>query len=580
MKIARTGAMVNFKQRIRFMTGARSSVALLVAAATGAVLFMVVAGAFVYSNTRSLISSGQWVQHTQEVLSSLQRVSLLVERIEYRSRLYTLTTNEEQLARARASANQLETSLVHLKVLVADNAYQAKNLESLNSCAENLIRSANSFTVKSELSANQLQLCQQAIGLMMDQEQLLLQERSKGRERNSFTSIGTEVAFVALSLISLVVLFGFLLRDVLLRQKFGLQTTLANERLANTVNALEDRAHESELLTSARDELQLCVDVQQVYQSAVNSFSRLLAGTSGSLCMINNSRQMVEVVSSWKSLKEGENQERMVEDFSPPESCCGLRSGQPRWRKPGVSEIHCTHFSGAPPDRYLCKPIVAHGNTLGMLYVYCVSEKEANAVRQRMDGLRQLVQLTGMAIATLNLRTKLENQSIRDSLTGLFNRHFMQISLERELSRAARRKQALAVFMMDLDHFKKFNDTYGHAAGDTVLKAVSEIFRSSIRNEDIACRYGGEEFTIMLPDVTHAVALERAESIRRGVAGLRVPLDKEVFAEFTISIGMALYPEDGETVDLLLRRADLALYKAKRSGRNQVAQYEASAMVG
>jgi diguanylate cyclase (GGDEF)-like protein len=296
--------------------------------------------------------------------------------------------------------------------------------------------------------------------------------------------------------------------------------------------------------------------------------------------MINNSRQMVEVVSSWRRSREGENQESAVEDFSPPESCCGLRSGQPRWRQPGVSEIHCTHFNGAAPDRYLCKPIVAHGNTLGMLYIHCDSEREVNAVNQRMDGLRQLLQLTGMAIATLNLRTKLENQSIRDSLTGLFNRHFMQISLERELSRAARRKQTLAVFMMDLDHFKKFNDTYGHAAGDTVLKAVSEIFRSSIRTEDIACRYGGEEFTIMMPDVTQAVAIERAESIRRAVASLRVPLDKENYAEFSISIGLALYPEDGETADLLLRRADLALYRAKRSGRNQVAQYEATALVG
>jgi diguanylate cyclase (GGDEF)-like protein len=195
-----------------------------------------------------------------------------------------------------------------------------------------------------------------------------------------------------------------------------------------------------------------------------------------------------------------------------------------------------------------------------------------------MDGLRQLVQLTGMAIATLNLRTKLENQSIRDSLTGLFNRHFMQISLERELARAARRRQTLAIFMLDLDHFKKFNDTFGHAAGDTVLKAVAEIFRSSIRTEDIACRYGGEEFTIMLPDVTPSVALDRAESIRRAVDNLRVPVEKEIYVEFTVSIGVALYPNDGDTADLLLRRADAALYRAKRSGRNQVAQYEATAM--
>jgi diguanylate cyclase (GGDEF)-like protein len=213
-----------------------------------------------------------------------------------------------------------------------------------------------------------------------------------------------------------------------------------------------------------------------------------------------------------------------------------------------------------------------------MLYVQCASDAVLTAVNLRMDGLRQLAQLTGMAIATLNLRTRLENQSIRDSLTGLFNRHFMQISLERELSRAARRKQTLAVFMLDLDHFKKFNDTFGHAAGDTVLKAVAEIFRSNIRTEDIACRYGGEEFTIMLPDVTPAIALERAESIRRAVASVHLPLDREVYSEFSISIGVALYPNDGETSELLLRRADMALYRAKRSGRNQVSQFEAVAM--
>jgi diguanylate cyclase (GGDEF)-like protein len=283
--------------------------------------------------------------------------------------------------------------------------------------------------------------------------------------------------------------------------------------------------------------------------------------------MINNSRQMVEVVSSWG--------ESAIEDFSPPESCCGLRSGQPRWRQPGVSEIHCNHFSGDAPDRYLCLPVAAHGNTLGVLFVQCADDPAVQLVHQTMDGLRQLLQLTGMAVATLNLRTKLENQSIRDGLTGLFNRHFMEISLERELSRASRRKQVLAVLMLDLDHFKRFNDTYGHAAGDTALRGIAEICRNSVRNEDITCRYGGEEFTIILPDVTTSVACERAESVRRAVASLTVPLELETLSDFSVSIGIAFYPGDGESADLLLRRADQALYRAKRSGRNQVVVYDA-----
>jgi diguanylate cyclase (GGDEF)-like protein len=567
--------MFKLKERLGFLTGPNSGVALLIAAAVGAVLFTILAGGLVFGNTRQLISSAGWVQHTQEVLASLQRVSLLTERIEYRSRLYNLTGNVEQLRRAQASGNQLETTLAHLNVLVADNSDQAGNLENLNACSRHLNQALSSFTQQSEISSSELQQCQQAIGLMTDREQTLLQERSKGSQRSSFTSISSEIVFVGLFLVALVVLFGFLLRHAVLRQKVGRETALANERLARTVNQLEDRAYESELLTTGRDELQLCVDVHQVYLSAANSFSRLLKGTSGSLCMINNSRQSVEVVSTWR---DG-GRESAMEDFQTPEACCGLRSGTARWRQPGQSEIHCTHFQGDAPEYYLCKPIVAHGNTIGMLYVQCDSPAEVALVNQRMDGLRQVVQLTGMAIAALNLRTKLENQSIRDGLTGLFNRHFMQISLEREVSRAARRKQTLAVFMLDLDHFKRFNDTFGHAAGDTALRSVAEVFRSNIRNEDIACRYGGEEFTIMMPDVPLTVALNRAETIRTAVANLRVPLDQETFADFSVSIGVAIYPDDGEEADQLLRRADLGLYRAKRSGRNQVAQYEQGAAV-
>jgi diguanylate cyclase (GGDEF)-like protein len=410
---------------------------------------------------------------------------------------------------------------------------------------------------------------------MTDHEQSLLKDRNTGKQRSSFNSIGMEIGFVVLSLITLVVMFGFLVRDAVLRQRIVKKTALTNERLASTVNELEDRAHESELLTAARDELGLCVEVHEVYKSAANSLSRLLAGTSGSLCMINNSRQLVEVVSSWES--GGRNS--AIVDFNPPESCCGLRSGQPRLRQPGVSEIQCNHFQSTPPERYLCKPIVAYGNTLGVLYVQIPDEATTSSISLHMDGPRQMVQLIGMAVATLNLRTTLENQSIRDSLTGLFNRRFMEISLERELSRAARHNHSLAVLMVDLDRFKTFNDTYGHAAGDTVLKAVAEVFRSCIRNEDIACRYGGEEFTIILPGATQETACARAEAIRQAVATLRVPLEQDVCGDFTVSIGVAFYPSDGDAADLLLSRADIALYRAKRLGRNQVSLFETAAPV-
>jgi diguanylate cyclase (GGDEF)-like protein len=195
-------------------------------------------------------------------------------------------------------------------------------------------------------------------------------------------------------------------------------------------------------------------------------------------------------------------------------------------------------------------------------------------VNARMDALRQLIQITALAIATLNLRTKLENQSISDALTGLFNRHFMQISLEREMVRAHRRKQIMAVLMLDVDHFKTFNDTHGHAAGDQVLKAFAQVFTGNIRAEDIACRYGGEEFTIILPDTTVKGACDRADSIVSAISDLKVQFGQQIFDGFGVSIGVAFYPGDGDTYEQLLQHADAALYDAKHNGRNQVSLYE------
>jgi len=548
-------------------TGPDATIALLIAAAAGTLLSMVIVWVLMYGNTQRLITSGNWVQHTQEVLASLQRASQLTERIESNARLYLVTGDEDMLNRARTGANLLVTTAAHLRMLVSDNLEQTGNVQNLADGAVELKRLLNDFSPKSALPEVQIQHCQQTIGLMTDREQFLLKERNQGSQHSSFRSILTEISYFAVSLLISIALFGFLLRDAYRRKRAERQSRETSEHLAQSVRALENRIEESRLLTAARDELQLCVDVAQVYQSAANTFSRLLNGSGGCLCIINNSRQMVEVVSKWG--------EPLLDDFSPVDSCCGLRSGQARWRLPGLSEIHRTHFPGVPPQRYLCRPMSAHGNTLGILYVECDSEAIVMAVNEHLDGMRQLLQITGMAVATLNLRTKLENQSIHDPLTGLFNRHFMEISLERELARASRRSQMLAIFMLDVDHFKRFNDTYGHAAGDVALKSIAGIFTSRIRNEDIACRYGGEEFTIMLPDMTVPLAIERAEAIRRAVSVLHVPVGRDLIGEFSISIGIAVYPQDGETADLLLRRADMALYRAKREGRNRVVQYQA-----
>jgi diguanylate cyclase (GGDEF)-like protein len=164
----------------------------------------------------------------------------------------------------------------------------------------------------------------------------------------------------------------------------------------------------------------------------------------------------------------------------------------------------------------------------------------------------------------------LQELSIRDSLTGTFNRRYLDETLPRDLARARRDSQSAALIMIDLDHFKDLNDTHGHPAGDAALAAVGAVMTSAIREGDIACRYGGEEFLLVLHNVSPAMALERAGEIRAAIERLEIEIRDRSIVHITISAGVATFPEDGETPEQLIRRADAALYEAKSCGRNCV----------
>ncbi len=178
------------------------------------------------------------------------------------------------------------------------------------------------------------------------------------------------------------------------------------------------------------------------------------------------------------------------------------------------------------------------------------------------------------------LHETLRSQSIRDPLTGLFNRRYMEESLDREMRRARRGGHAVGVIMLDLDHFKALNDTRGHEAGDEMLRATASLLQRSIRAEDIACRYGGEEFVLILPEVSLDDAAQRAESIRLAARVLRVPFHRQVIGPLTLSAGVAVFPDHGPSSDALLRAADAALYQAKARGRDRVAVNRAGGLFG
>jgi diguanylate cyclase (GGDEF)-like protein len=179
-------------------------------------------------------------------------------------------------------------------------------------------------------------------------------------------------------------------------------------------------------------------------------------------------------------------------------------------------------------------------------------------------------QLAALILDNAQLRENLHQQAIRDPLTGLFNRRYLEATLVRETLRATRNQQPLGIIMLDIDHFKRINDSFGHAAGDLLLSELARFLQRQIRGEDIACRYGGEEFTLILPNASLEVTHQRAERLRAEVQHLRLEFDRHPLGPVTLSLGVAVFPQPGLSIDAIVHAADEAMYAAKRAGRNRV----------
>ena len=216
--------------------------------------------------------------------------------------------------------------------------------------------------------------------------------------------------------------------------------------------------------------------------------------------------------------------------------------------------------------------MAAQGETLGVLYLEC-SHQSSGATLEIPELGRQAIaagERISLALANLKLREVLRSQSIRDPLTGLFNRRYMEESLEREIRRAVRNKEHVALLMIDIDHFKRFNDTFGHQAGDTLLRELGTFLTQRTRGQDVACRFGGEEFAVILTGASIEAAFKRAELLSEEVRQLSVLYTGRVLGKISLSIGVSGFPEHGESAEELLGKADQALYRAKNEGRDRV----------
>lgn len=357
--------------------------------------------------------------------------------------------------------------------------------------------------------------------------------------------------------------------DITERKRAEEELQQANGELASRVQTLKERTQEMNLLNDMGEQLQSCQDIAEACKISIQYIKLICPLSSGALYIIKDSRNLAESVGSW-----GEND--FSEQVFEPLSCWAIRRG----RRHLIDEQHpgllCGHISGPEDGQYLCVPLTVNGIAIGILHLNHIASRLPGGpgAEQYTEHKVQIVTMVAehiaLALSNLKLKDSLRQQSIRDALTGLFNRRYMEETLERELSRADRESGSVGVIMFDIDHFKQFNDLSGHDAGDALLRELGVFLKKSVRGGDIVCRYGGEEFLAVLPGADIENARERAEEIRLGVKNMLVYHLGKPLAKCTISLGVAAFPKNARDGETLLKAADTALYRAKNEGRDRV----------
>ena len=366
-------------------------------------------------------------------------------------------------------------------------------------------------------------------------------------------------------IIVIFVLLSFVLTIFLIRRWRDLRQAVSTRALA--LNELKENALINEQLSKMTSLLHSCFTLEEANKIISHFAQQLFPDQTGELYTFRNSRNLLELSALWG---DGEGYESMF----PPDDCWALRQGQIYEVHSPAKSVLCFHVKHhvKHANPYMCLPMMAHGEVLALLHVCLRPDPDGTNTPSEIQRslLRVFTEQIALALSNLKLRDSLRQQSIRDPLTGLFNRRYLEESLAVEIQRAKRSNSPFSVLMIDLDHFKRFNDTHGHEAGDIVLQTLGQFLQRHVRGGDIACRYGGEEFILVLPGTNLELAQQRAEELSAGVRTLQVDFSGTSLGPLSISAGVATFPNHGDGAEMVLQAADLALYQAKNEGRDRV----------
>ena len=544
-----------------------------------AALILTAVGALVVVTALQSIRDSRWAANTSAALTQVDNIAMLERTAIAAQRGYLLTDSpglRAQFWEAKASIPRelkgLDGQLQGRPAAEKLDRLEPKLLERLALAARAVdihdkrgLRAAQDF-IKVNGS---LELDRQIGRLLEDMrvmETRLLREHRATSERSASRLIAAAVGGIPLSLLMLAVVYRVLIRENTERRKSELAARASEQSHLKVSRDMEGLSRYAGLLQS-------CDSNAELLAITCRSMAALLPGLAGTVFLIRASRDHAEPMASW-----GEHL-APTQDLPLPADCWAVRRNRSYTCDDVRTEVACTHVGPAPDGvvaATACLPIAAHGQTMGWLYL-------SGAGPGPLPGLgiaEQAAEQFSLALANFRLQEDLRHQSIRDPLTGLYNRRYLEESLSREISRCQRRKLPLVVMMLDLDSFKSFNDRHGHPGGDALLSAFGRLLQSHCRPEDIACRFGGEEFTLILPEADAGIGNERARAILAATAQMVVSHHGVSLGRITTSIGLSFLPDDGSTGTELLEAADKALYRAKAEGRNRVVSAEMQSRIG
>lgn len=364
-------------------------------------------------------------------------------------------------------------------------------------------------------------------------------------------------------------------KEITERKKLEEALEAANYKLHSLVYEYGLRNKRLFIFNEMLTQLQSCLTMKDTYPIIKSFVQKLFHASSGAISIFNSQNNDFETVTTWGSALPRKH------NFTVKD-CPALKEGKYYVPTATQSKTCCLQLPSDESSNFLCIPMKVRNERIGLLHL---QQKSSSYLKQMKTppaasfdsvaiDIKQLAiamaDFFALALVNIQLRESLKLQATHDPLTGLFNRRHMEETLDRDISRAERHGLSVGIIMLDLDHFRRFNNAFGHEAGDQVLRELGNFLQSNIRKEDIACRYGGEEFTLILPGASMDIARNRAEILCNAVKNLKINYQGGTLDSVRLSAGIAIYPDHGQTGEKLLQAADTALYKAKRAGRNRV----------